>query len=113
MPQVTPTYRPIAAQIDKLVIDENRRAINLETIGQLVESIRKIGLRIPICIRAATAEEKAAGKGGRHVVTGAHRIAAFKKLERKYIPAILWERSREEAELWEIAENAHRLASRA
>jgi len=86
--------------ITDIDIPEGRRELNAAAVRRLAESIEQIGLRHPITVRE---------RGERYsLVAGRHRMAAFEKLGREHIPAIIVKMTNDEARLWEIAENLHR-----
>jgi ParB/RepB/Spo0J family partition protein len=86
--------------VSDIDIPTGRREIDSAAVKRLAESIKKIGLRHPVTVRA---------KGDRYIlVAGRHRIEAFKKLDRGDIPATIFKMTNDEARLWEIAENLHR-----
>jgi ParB family chromosome partitioning protein len=78
-------------------INVGKRLRPLGDIAALVESIRDVGLLSPINI---TKE--------RWLISGLHRLEAFKALGRKHIPAIILSVNAEEAELRELDENLMR-----
>ena len=79
--------------ISKIKIKRGRRAINKERVAQIAESISTLGLLHPISVNKQY-----------QLVTGRHRLEAFKKLGRKTIPAITTEKGLI-ADLAEIDEN--------
>lgn len=82
-------------RINQIEIGENRRAVNPEKVKELSESIKEIGLLNPITI---TEKNK--------LIAGAHRIDAFKLLNREEIPCNIVSFSDvEEERLAEIDEN--------
>jgi hypothetical protein len=68
-----------------------------------------IGLRVPISVRLVP-DEDPDGVGGNFVlISGAHRLAAAKKLGWGKIECVVYrDESEDTARLWEIAENLHR-----
>jgi ParB-like chromosome segregation protein Spo0J len=86
--------------IDEIDEGESLRALNEMAVKKLRDSISEIGLNHPITVKE---------KGGRYLlIAGRHRLAAFKKLGRDYIPANIVKMTNDEARLWEISENLHR-----
>jgi hypothetical protein len=69
----------------------------LGDIDALVESIRELGLLNPISVTR-----------DRHLISGLHRLAAFKALGRHRIPAMMIDVNRDDAKLREIDENLAR-----
>src|SRR4051794_8551012 len=61
-------------RVESIVITERLRRLSDETVGELADSIKRIGLVNPITIRRPN--------GGMfpHLVAGAHRLAAAKRL---------------------------------
>jgi hypothetical protein len=93
------TVAPIL--VSEIKINEGRREVCEDGVDRLADSMSKIGLRTPITVRHI----------GRDcvLVAGAHRLAAAKKLGWTRIDCFIDARSsRDEARLWEIAENLHR-----
>jgi len=96
----------------------DRRSVKAETVDRLVESIKAIGLRTPITVRIMDDFVCADGQkadGVPVLVTGAHRLAAAKRLGWSTIECFMFhpkdgERGDDEitAKLWEISENLHR-----
>jgi modification methylase len=78
-------------------IKVGKRMRPLGDIAALVESIKEVGLLNPILITQ-----------GRRLISGLHRLAAFKALGRTRIPCILLNVSQQEAQLREIDENLAR-----
>jgi ParB-like chromosome segregation protein Spo0J len=88
---------PRIASID---VGPGRRPLNQTAVDSLAESIAAIGLQSPITVKFG---------GGRYtLITGAHRLAACRKLRWERIPAFFSEMSERDARLWEISENLHR-----
>jgi ParB/RepB/Spo0J family partition protein len=97
--------------VDEIFIGEHRRPVNPETVEQLTASIGRLGLFVPISVRNdETIADPETGEivGGFALVTGRHRLEAFRKLGIERIPAIVMDGDEIDAELWEIAENLHR-----
>ena len=90
----------ILVDVEHVVIPEGRRPANPETIKQLAASINAIGLCHPITVRKF---------GDKYtLVAGLHRLKAFEKLGKEWIPAQVSSMSIRDAEMIEIAENLHR-----
>lgn len=83
-------------------VPEGRRPVSDDAVAVLAESMAKIGLQSPISVRPDY------HTGEIHLVAGAHRLAAAKKLGWKQINCIEFNGDEIDAELWEIAENLHR-----
>jgi N6-adenosine-specific RNA methylase IME4 len=83
-----------SVRIDDIEISDNRRSIDDESLGNLVDSILEIGLLYPITI---TTEGR--------LVAGYHRLLAYRQLNREEIPAIRVNLDKLQAELAEIDEN--------
>jgi len=92
-PQSTTEVRNIAVASIKV----GKRMRPLGDIAALVESIKEVGLLNPILITQ-----------GRRLISGLHRLAAFKALGRRTIPCIILSVSQQEAQLREIDENLAR-----
>jgi uncharacterized ParB-like nuclease family protein len=92
-------------RVEYIEICGNRRAMRNETISELSASMARIGLKIPISVRIIPVNEES---GDYYLITGAHRLAAAKKLGWEFIECFVVENeSDEQAKLWEIAENLH------
>jgi hypothetical protein len=92
-------------------IGERHRAISNEAVERLAASMADIGLRHPITVRVVD-EMMVDGhltSGVPVLVAGAHRLAAAKKLGWQQVDCIEVEDDAVAAELWELAENLHRL----
>lgn len=92
-------------------IGERHRAISDEAVERLAASMADIGLRHPITVRVVD-EMMVDGhltSGVPVLVAGAHRLAAAKKLGWQQVDCIEVEDDGITAELWELAENLHRL----
>jgi ParB family chromosome partitioning protein len=70
-------------------------------VEDLVESIKKIGLRTPLTI-------KRVGLMKLHLITGLHRLEAAKSLGWTTVPCVSIKGGPVVARLWEISENLHR-----
>ena len=89
---------------------DNRRGVNDGAVTRLMESIVRLGLRVPLAVRTVP-EFDIPGEGlvsnVRLLVAGAHRLEACRRLGWEEVPVV--EISDEtDARLWEIAENLHR-----
>lgn len=90
-----------------------RRTINPDAVEALSASMQSIGLRTPISVRYyhERPDHIPAGETDDALVlmTGAHRLAAAKKLGWEKIECFVhYDGDEIDAELWEIAENLHR-----
>ena len=99
-------------QIDiaDIVIGKRARSVDPERVASLKASIAALGLRTPITVRVVP-EMVVDGVTTSEVpvlVTGLHRLQAFKDLGRTQIPAFVETGSDLDARMWEIAENLHR-----
>lgn len=82
-------------------IHERHRALNEEAVLRLQTSISEIGLKHPITVRIEGDEAV--------LVSGAHRLEAVKRLGWQSIECAEIDNDEIKAEMWEIAENLHRL----
>jgi len=101
----------ISIRADDIVICERHRALADDAVSRLAASMKEIGLRQPISVRIAE-EMEVDGEltaGVPVLVAGAHRLAAAKALGWSHIDCIEVDDDPISAELWEIAENLHRL----
>lgn len=107
----TVSYDTRRLPVDEIVSLAGRRSVDEKVVEKLAESITRLGLQIPITVRMVDDHADGdTGEVGRAyvLVTGAHRLAAFRKLGEDYIPAVVRDCDEVEARLWEIAENLHR-----
>lgn len=98
-------------RIDDIVIGERHRALSADACTRLAASLKEIGLRQPISIRLVDEMEVDGDltAGVPVLVAGAHRLAAAKTLGWSHIDCIEVDDDAIKAEMWEIAENLHRL----
>lgn len=92
-------------------IGERHRTLSGDVVHRLAASMKDIGLRQPISVRIVD-EMMLDGyltAGVPVLVAGAHRLAAAKELGWPHIDCVEVEDDAITAELWEIAENLHRL----
>lgn len=92
-------------------VTERHRALCDDAVERLAKSMADIGLRQPITVRVVD-EMEVDGEltaGVPVLVAGAHRLAAAKQLGWDKIDCIEVADDPVEAELWEIAENLHRV----
>lgn len=97
--------------VDDIQIWERHRALSDDAAQKLAASMDGIGLRHPINIRIVE-EMEIDGEminGVPLLVAGRHRLAAAKLLGWSHIDCIEVDDDEIAAELWEIAENLHRL----
>jgi ParB/RepB/Spo0J family partition protein len=97
--------------VDDIQIGERHRALSDDAVDRLASSMKDIGLMQPISVRLVE-EMEVAGKmlaGAPVLVAGHHRLAAAKRLGWSHIDCVEVDDNSIEAELWEIAENLHRL----
>lgn len=101
----------ISLHPDDIEFGERHRALSADAVDRLTASLAEIGLKQPITIRLVD-EMEIDGKvvcGVPVLIAGAHRLAAAKKLGWTAIDCIEADDDPISAELWEIAENLHRL----
>ena len=97
--------------VDDIEVGERHRALSSDAVQRLAASMKDIGLRQPISIRVVE-EMTIDGEltaGVPVLVAGAHRLDAAKSLGWSHIDCIEVADDPIGAELWEIAENLHRL----
>lgn len=101
----------LSIRVDDIEIGERHRALSDDAVDRLLASIREIGLRQPITVRVV--EEMMVGgeltAGVPVLVAGRHRLEAAKRLGWSHIDCIEIDDNAIAAEMWEIAENLHRL----
>lgn len=103
--------KTISLHVDDIEIGERHRALSDDAVTRLAASLSDIGLRQPISVRVVD-EMVLDGHltaGVPVLVAGRHRLAAAKVLGWSHIDCIEVEDDEISAELWEIAENLHRL----
>lgn len=89
--------------LEFIKIGPRHRELREEQVSSLMQSISKIGLRTPITVRQALADDDL------YLVAGAHRLEACRRLKIDEIEAFVVEDDDEDAaRMWEIAENLHR-----
>lgn len=94
---------PEIAMIDIAAIEVlNPRARNQKIFEELVDSIRRVGLKRPITVRLAP------DRDGYELVCGQGRMEAFLKLGQTQIPARIIEATREECFVMSLVENLAR-----
>src|ERR1700730_7963483 len=86
-------------RVDEIVTGTRLRGLDPKAVGVLKESIKVIGLKVPISVRYLSDEE------GYALVAGAHRLQACIELGMQEIPVQEEEGSELDARLWEIDEN--------
>lgn len=87
--------------IKDIHVGQRHRATSDDAVDVLAESIERIGLQTPISVY-----EDDDGYG---LVAGLHRLLAGKKLGWPTMPAIIVDMDEIEREMWELAENLHRV----
>ena len=87
----------ILVEISKIQVGPNRRSLNGETVQEIARSADEIGLINPITLAKDF-----------KLISGAHRLEAFKRLGREKIPAIILDVSDLKGELAELEENSCR-----
>lgn len=88
--------------VDEITVGARMRSVKPDRVDALAESIAAIGLQTPISVWSTEDESEI------HLVAGAHRLAAVKKLGWEDIDCILVNMSELDRRRWEIAENLHR-----
>jgi hypothetical protein len=91
-PDPLQAHHPQSIRIDSILVGKRMRPLG--DIATLVGSIREVGLLTPISVTR-----------DRRLISGLHRLAAFKALGRRTIPAFVRALGRDEAQLCEIDEN--------
>ena len=84
--------------VDAIEMSTNRRKIDPYKVSELAESIHNIGLINPISVTQI-------GENGFKLITGLHRLEAYKKLNLEKIPVTLVNSCDGILELMEIDEN--------
>lgn len=98
-------------RVDDIQIGERHRALSEDAVARLAASLSDIGLRQPVSVRIVEEMEVDGDltAGVPILVAGAHRLAAAKSLSWSHIDCIEVDDDAIKAEMWEIAENLHRL----
>jgi ParB family chromosome partitioning protein len=90
--------------VAKIRVGERVRSLGEDAVVSLVESIKTIGLKMPISVQIDSAS-----RDERYLlVAGLHRLEACRRLSMAYIDARIVDLDDTERRLWEIAENLHR-----
>ena len=85
-----------------IIVGDRMRSLNRDKVAELEESIRRLGFKTPLSVRAA-------GSDGKHrLITGMHRRQAAIELGSPVVPVRIETGSETDALLWEISENLHR-----
>lgn len=103
--------KTLSLHVDDIEIGERHRALSVDAVTRLAGSMKDIGLRHPISVRIVE-EMEIDGKltsGVPMLVAGRHRLEAAKQLGWSQIDCIVVDDDSLQAELWELAENLHRL----
>jgi ParB/RepB/Spo0J family partition protein len=98
-------------RVEDIQIGERHRALSESDVEWLASSLRDMGLRQPISVRIVE-EMEVDGEltaGVPVLVAGRHRLEAAKRLGWSHIDCIEVDDDEITAEMWEIAENLHRL----
>lgn len=88
--------------VDDVFIGNRHRSLDSSRVESLAESIKAIGLQTPISVYVD-------GDDHAHLVAGLHRLEAARHLGWEFIDANFVKMDDVERELWEIAENLHRV----
>lgn len=94
--QFASIYKIVKVPVKSIQVGNDRRPVNRSHVKALAKDIEALGLRTPISVSKDD-------NGQVHLVTGAHRLAAYRILKRKRVPAFFADESI--AEQWSIAEN--------
>lgn len=104
-PNVVDTGRKVSmVRLIDIDVGKRHREVKDEAVAALATSMEQIGLRTPISVGLSDDCSEM------WLITGAHRLAAARRLGWDQIECIIYMDSPDEidAELWEIAENLHR-----
>lgn len=98
-------------RVEDIVIGERHRALSDDACVRLAASLKEIGLRQPISVRIVEEMEVDGDltAGVPVLVAGRHRLEAAKRLGWSHIDCVEVDDDALSAEMWEIAENLHRL----
>ena len=95
-----------------IITGKRHRAVCPDAVDRLAASMGEIGLRHPVTVRIVdgyVTEDGEVCDGAPVLVAGAHRLAAALKLGWEKIACVEVDGDEIAAELWELAENLHRL----
>jgi ParB-like chromosome segregation protein Spo0J len=102
----TPQAKIIEIAPDDIVIPDDMRPVDEETVAQLTDSIDQIGLQaqgiVTIKWNPIDSTKRAT------LITGRQRLEAFRRKGWEMIPAVVFDGTAAEAELWRIYENLAR-----
>lgn len=92
--------------ITDIQVGKRLRGLKEATVGELVESIGQLGLQVPISVTTGIAKRPGNADGiSFHLVVGAHRLEACRRLGWEEIEAAVVQMDDDERLLWEIDEN--------
>jgi ParB family transcriptional regulator, chromosome partitioning protein len=94
--------------VAQVLVDHKRRALSRPAVRDLVRSIEEVGLINPITVLGANATAAQYGHVSYALVTGLHRLEAFRQLNRDEIPAVVVTLSDIDRHLMELDENLMR-----
>lgn len=118
LPPITSSVRPEGRKVEMFDVEaidigQRLREVDPDAVDRIAASMQEIGLRTPISVRYYFERPDflpdANSTDALVLLTGAHRLAAAKKLGWHQIECIVHHEGDEvDAQLWEIAENLHR-----
>src|SRR5262245_5726790 len=94
--------------VDEIVVVGQRRPVNEDAVTALASSIERLGLQVPISVRSDPDFVNEEGvEGACILISGRHRVEAFRRLGYRDIAARVWRQNSDPAlvEMWEISEN--------
>jgi ParB-like chromosome segregation protein Spo0J len=95
-----PAAKLVLAPLDEIEIPLTHRPTHADKVGELVKSIQRLGLQAAPVVTEHD--------GRYRLVSGRHRIEAFRVMGEKRVPVRVVEFDEIEARLWTISENLHR-----
>jgi ParB-like chromosome segregation protein Spo0J len=109
LPVAPPSYEVQYLPIADIIVKGKRRALNLDKMQGLKDSIALLGLREPITVRLVRKQIR----WGKYkidyvLVDGLHRLETMKKNGHKTIPCFILKGDKRDARMWEISANLHR-----
>ncbi len=102
----TPEALILEIGIDEIVVPQGMRPTDEGTVSRIVESITEIGLQAQGIVTVEWAPVGSAQPA--ILVSGRHRLEAFRRLGWRTVPCAVFDGPADEAELWRISENLHR-----
>ena len=98
-------FAPVAIDVAAIRHSPKKRPIRNDKVGALVDSIREIGMRTPITVRAPHVDREVGDSQQYEIVAGHHRFEAIRALGYVKIDCYIVAADDPDAAMWEIDEN--------